>query len=102
MEDALRRVFADFLSLAPLDALLVLHVANGGSLTTFRDLAAETQRKLVAAAPDLYAALRDCVTKMCEYCRKEARYSLPGRTCESGCAVMLAAKAALEKAGGAA
>ena len=33
--------------------------------------------------------------------RSEAAHSSPGAVCDNGCAVMLAAKAALEKAGGA-
>ncbi len=57
--------------------------------------------RLIAAAPDLYEALRVCMRQMCEYCRREAAHSSPGAVCDDGCAVMLAAKAALEKAGGA-
>ena len=57
--------------------------------------------ELIAAAPDLYEALRLCMAMMCEYCRREAAHSSPGAVCDNGCAVMLAAKAALEKAGGA-
>jgi len=56
--------------------------------------------RLIAAAPDLYEALRLCMAMMCEYCRREAAHSSPGAVCDDGCAAMLAAKAALEKAGG--
>ena len=56
--------------------------------------------RLIAAAPDLYEALRVCETVMCDYCRREAAHTMQGFPCENGCAVMLAAKAALEKAGG--
>lgn len=58
VEDTLRHVFADFLSLSPVDALLLRHVANGGSLTTFRDLAAKTARELAAIADGSYASAR--------------------------------------------
>ena len=61
----------------------------------------DANARLIAAAPALYEALRDCLAAMCEYCRKEAAHSMPGVPCENGCAAMLAAKAALEKAGGA-
>ena len=58
VEDTLRRVFADFISLAPVDALLVRHVANGGSLTTFRDAAAGIMAELGAVAGGSYASAR--------------------------------------------
>lgn len=61
----------------------------------------DADARLIAAAPDLYEALRVCMRQMCEYCRREAAHSSPGAVCDDGCAVMLAAKAALEKAGGA-
>lgn len=58
-----------------------------------------SQAHLIAAAPDLYEALRECVGEMCKFCKDtEIGKRLP---CESGCEIMRRAKAALEKAGGA-
>lgn len=54
---------------------------------------------LIAAAPDLYEALRECVGEMCKFCGEtEIGKRLP---CEMGCETMRRAKTALEKAGGA-
>lgn len=58
VEDTLRRVFSDFTSLSPVDILLVQHVANGGSLTTFRDLAAGVADALRVIADGSYASAR--------------------------------------------
>lgn len=54
--------------------------------------------RLIAAAPDLYEALRECIGEMCKFCKEtEIGKSMP---CERGCEVLRRAKAALEKAGG--
>lgn len=56
------------------------------------------EARLIAAAPDLYEALRECVGEMCKFCKEtEIGKCLP---CESGCEIMRRAKTALEKAGG--
>ena len=54
---------------------------------------------LIAAAPELYEALSECVDEMCKFCKEtEIGKSMP---CEMGCETMRRAKAALENAGGA-
>lgn len=56
-------------------------------------------KRLIAAAPDLYEALLECVGEMCKFCKDtEIGKSMP---CEMGCETMRRAKAALENAGGA-
>ena len=72
-----------------------------GSVCALTGAQRNADAALIAAAPDMYEALRVCETVMCDYCRREAAHTMQGFPCENGCAVMLAAKAALEKAGGA-
>lgn len=65
---------------------------------TFSSEQARVDARLIAAAPDLYEALRECVGEMCKFCKEtEIGKSLP---CEMGCEIMRRARAALEKAGG--
>lgn len=55
--------------------------------------------RLIAAAPELYEALRECVGEMCKFCKEtEIGKRMP---CEMGCETMRRARAALENAGGA-
>lgn len=98
VEDTLRHVFADFLALSPVDILLVQHVANGGSLTTFRDLAAKTARELAAAANGSYASARISAWKRFKRIILKFRYAnaIAGRMFGKGHAGPL--KAALRKA----
>lgn len=81
--------------------------ANNGSGITDFDCCQEqfdtyegfANASLIAAAPDLYEALRECVGEMCKFCGEtEIGKRLP---CEMGCETMRRAKTALEKAGGA-
>ncbi len=63
------------------------------------EVADEPNARLIAAAPELYEALRLCVGEMCKFCKDtEIGKRLP---CENGCEVFRMARAALEKAGGA-
>ena len=52
--------------------------------------------RLIAAAPELYEALRLWVEELCEDCQAEI-----GKTCDGKCEAVRRAVAALEKAGGA-
>lgn len=63
-----------------------------------RDIGRRNAR-LIAAVPDLYEALRECVGEMCKFC-KETKIG-KRMPCEMGCETMRRARAALEKAGGA-
>lgn len=56
---------------------------------------ARTDARLIAAAPDLYEALRLWVEELCEDCQAEI-----GKTCDGKCEAVRRAVAALEKAGG--
>lgn len=85
--------------------LFSVEADNGAGITDF-DCCPEqfdhhegfANASLIAAAPDLYEALRDCVGEMCKFCKEtEIGKCLP---CESGCEIMRRAKTALEKAGG--
>ena len=63
-----------------------------------KENACQANTRLIAAAPELYEALRLCVGEMCKYCKDtEIGKRLP---CENGCEVLRMARAALEKAGG--
>ena len=85
--------------------IFAVEANNGAGITDF-DCCEEqfstyegfANAELIAAAPDLYEALRECVGEMCKFCKDtEIGKSLP---CESGCEIVRRAKAALEKAGG--
>ena len=52
-------------------------------------------KTLIAAAPELYEALRLWVEELCEDCQAEI-----GKTCDGKCEAVRRAVAALEKAGG--
>ena len=60
-----------------------------------RGSADEANARLIAAAPELYEALREWVEELCDSCQAEV-----GRTCDGECEAVRKAKAALEKAGG--
>lgn len=55
----------------------------------------KNDKRLIAAAPELYEALRLWVEELCEDCQSEI-----GKTCDGNCEIMRRANAALEKAGG--
>ncbi len=55
----------------------------------------EANARLIAAAPELYEALRLWVEELCEDCQAEI-----GKTCDGKCEAVRRAVAALEKAGG--
>lgn len=59
-----------------------------------RDIGRRNAR-LIAAAPELYEALRLWVEELCEDCQAEI-----GKTCDGKCEAVRRAVAALEKAGG--
>lgn len=59
------------------------------------DETGEANARLIAAAPDLYEALRLWVEELCEDCQSEI-----GKTCDGKCEAVRKAKAALAKAGG--
>lgn len=81
----------------PFEANSVWDAKNGGVLTGGYAESLNDAR-LIAAAPDLYEALRDCIGEMCRFCKEtELGKSMP---CEMGCETMRRATAALEKAGG--
>lgn len=62
----------------------------------FSDEQARRDARLIAAAPELYEALRLWVEELCEDCQAEI-----GKTCDGKCEAVRRAVAALEKAGGA-
>ncbi len=60
------------------------------------EAADDPNARLIAAAPELYEALREWVEELCDSCQAEV-----GRTCDGECEAVRKAKAALEKVGGA-
>ncbi len=81
----------------PFETNSVWDAMNGGILTGGYAESLNDAR-LIAAAPELYEALRECIVEMCKFCKEtEIGKSMP---CERGCEVLRRAKAALEKAGG--
>ena len=52
-------------------------------------------RSINGDAAALRQALELCMRYMCEYCRKEAAFSMPGKQCVDGCETLRVAKAAL-------
>ena len=61
-----------------------------------RDCEADTANaRLIAAAPELYEALRLCMAETCRVCKERA-----DRPCVELCETVRMARAALEKAGG--
>ena len=64
-------------------------------IDTIDDETGEANARLIAAAPDLYEALRLWVEELCEDCQSEI-----GKTCDGKCEAVRKAKAALAKAGG--
>lgn len=82
--------------------LFSVEADNGAGITDF-DCCPEqfdhhegfANASLIAAAPDLYEALRLWVEELCEDCQSEI-----GKTCDGKCEAVRKAKAALEKAGG--
>lgn len=81
----------------PFETNSVWDARNGGILTGGYTESLNDAR-LIAAAPDLYEALRECIGEMCKFCKDtEIGKSMP---CERGCETMRRARAALEKAGG--
>lgn len=65
----------------------------------FSGAQARTDARLIAAAPDMYEALRECVGEMCKFCKETE--IVKGMPCERGFEVLRRAKAAIAKAGGA-
>ena len=61
----------------------------------FSEEQARIDARLIAAAPELYEALRLCVGEMCKCCKEHA-----DRPCVDMCEAVRMARAALEKAGG--
>lgn len=61
----------------------------------FSDEYARKDARLIAAAPELYEALRLCIHELCEECRQNTV-----RPCVDMCETVRIARAALEKAGG--
>lgn len=64
-------------------------------IDTIDDETGEANARLIAAAPELYEALRLWVEELCEDCQAEI-----GKTCDGKCEAVRRAVAALEKAGG--
>lgn len=78
----------------PFETNSVWDARNGGILTGGYAESLNDAR-LIAAAPELYEALRLWVEELCEDCQAEV-----GKTCDGKCEAVRRAVAALEKAGG--